>query len=64
MGKLKMPHPYHEQHLCYLHNLGFVKSNLDDWKKLVKQPQFVCRKYGRAAGVDKNLCNPFSRFLS
>jgi uncharacterized membrane protein (UPF0182 family) len=58
MGKPKMPHPYHEQHLCYLHNLGFVKSNLDDWKKLVGEPQFVCRKCGRAAALDKNLCKP------
>jgi len=56
MGKAKMPHPYHEQHLCYLHNLDFLKSNLDEWKKLVQEPKFVCRKCGRAAAKEKNLC--------
>jgi hypothetical protein len=58
MGKPKMPHPYHEQHLCYLHNLDFMKSNLEDWKKLVRGPNFVCRKCGRAAAQEKNLCKP------
>jgi len=56
MGKPKMPHPYHDQHLCYLHNLGLVKSKLAEWKSLVRQLQFVCRKCGRAAANDTNLC--------
>lgn len=53
-----MPHPEHEQHLCYLHNLGYVQSNLEDYKKLVANPKFVCKNCGRAAASDKNLCAP------
>ncbi len=56
--KPKMPHPAHEQHLCYLQNVGYLESEFEDYKKLVKNPQFVCKNCGRAAASDKNLCNP------
>ncbi len=58
MAEPKMPHPAHEKHLCYLHNLGYVESNLEDYKSLIKNPRFVCKNCGRAAADDKNLCNP------
>ncbi|MFZ2447597.1 MAG: hypothetical protein WAW37_14675 [Syntrophobacteraceae bacterium] len=58
MADPKMPHPAHEQHLCYLHNLGYVDSHLDDYKSLIKNPRHVCRNCGRAAASEKNLCNP------
>ena len=58
MPKAKMPHPEHEQHLCYLHNLGYVQSNLKDYKKLVADPKFVCRNCGRVAAANTNLCAP------
>lgn len=58
MADVKMPHKAHEQHLCYLHNLGYLESNLADWKKLVKNPQYVCKNCGRAAASEQNLCNP------
>jgi hypothetical protein len=58
MAEPKMPHPAHEQHLCYLQNLGYVESNLEDYKKLVKNPQYVCKNCGRAAANEKNLCKP------
>lgn len=58
MAKPKMPHPAHEQHLCYLHNLGYVQSNLEDYKGLVRNPKHVCKNCGRAAADEKNLCNP------
>ncbi len=32
---LNEPHPGHEAHLCMAENLGFVKSNLEDYKKYV-----------------------------
>lgn len=60
MGKPKMPHPLHEQHLCYLHNLGLVKSDLDEYSKLVRDAKFICRKCGRAAAGEKSLCKPAS----
>lgn len=58
MADPKMPHPHHEEHLCYLRNLGFVESNFDDWKELIREPRFVCRNCGRAAAQEKNLCEP------
>lgn len=53
-----MPHPEHEQHLCYLQNIGYVKSNLGEYKTLVKDAKFVCKACGRAAADDNSLCNP------
>jgi hypothetical protein len=58
MAQAKMPHEKHEEHLCYLQNLGFVQSNLEEWKALVRNPKFVCKNCGRAAASDKNLCAP------
>ena len=58
MPERKMPHPLHEQHLCYLQNVGFVQSNLAEYKELVKNPKFVCKNCGRSAANEKNLCEP------
>ena len=56
MAEVKMPHPDHEKHLCLLKNIGFVKKNLEEYKALVRDPDYVCRKCGRAATQKKNLC--------
>lgn len=58
MVDVKLPHAGHDQHLCYLQNLGYVESNLEDYKTLVKDPKFVCKNCGRTAANEKNLCNP------
>ncbi len=58
MAEPKMPHPAHEQHLCYLQNLGYLESNLEDFKSLVKNPRYICKNCGRAAADEKNLCKP------
>ena len=58
MADSKMPHEGHDKHLCYLQNVGFVESNLDDYKDLVKNPQYVCKGCGRVAASDRNLCKP------
>jgi len=58
MPELKMPHPEHEQHLCLLQNIGYLKTKLDDYKILVKDGKFICRNCGRVAVSEKNLCNP------
>ena len=60
MPKLKpeMPHEGHDQHLCYLSNMGFLKRNAIEYKALIKNSQFFCKHCGRTA-VDKNyLCKP------
>jgi hypothetical protein len=38
--------------------VGYVTSNLGDYKKLVSNPKFVCKNCGRTAVSDKNLCAP------
>lgn len=58
MAETKMPHERHEQHLCYLQNLGYVQSNLEEYKELVRNPKYVCRNCGRAASSENNLCKP------
>ena len=65
--KVKMPHPGHEEHLCYLENIGYLRSQellemgidrKEEFKRLVRKPKFICRKCGRAAVHQKNLCEP------
>ena len=65
--KVKMPHTGHDEHLCYLENIGYLRSpellemgidRKDEFKKLVRKPKFICRKCGRAAFHQKNLCEP------
>jgi hypothetical protein len=58
MAEVKMPHPEHEQHLCFLHNMGYLQSNLEDYKTIVRNAKFVCKGCGRTAASDKNLCDP------
>ena len=58
MSKTEMPHPMHDEHLCYLVNMGFMESNLGDYKKLVKDANFICKSCGRSADSADNLCKP------
>ena len=58
MAEIKMPHPEHEEHLCLLQNVGYLKTNLNDFKKLVKDGEFICKGCGRVAASEKNLCAP------
>lgn len=47
-----------KKHLCYLHNIGYLSSNLEDWKNLVRAPKFVCKSCSRAAESGESLCDP------
>lgn len=58
MAKPQMPHPKHQQHLCFLNNLGFQNSNTEEYKELVRDAQFMCKNCGRVAASEKNLCKP------
>jgi hypothetical protein len=58
MADVKMPHPQHEQHLCLLQNTGYLNSNLEEYKKLVRNPKAVCKNCGRSAASEKNVCAP------
>jgi len=63
--RIKMPHSEHEEHLCFLENIGYLRSpelleigvdRKEEYKRLVRKPKFFCRKCGRAAAHGKNLC--------
>jgi hypothetical protein len=58
MSKDEMPHEGHEKHLCYLHGEGFLKDNVEEWKKLVSNGQYFCGGCGRVANSSENLCDP------
>jgi hypothetical protein len=55
---LKMPHAGHERHLCLLQNIGFLKENLEEYKKCIRGAQYVCKGCGRAANDAQHLCFP------
>jgi hypothetical protein len=55
---VEMPHPHHEEHLCLLQNIGYMKSNLEAYKKLVSNPKYICKGCGRVAALERNLCAP------
>jgi hypothetical protein len=58
MKEPKMPHAMHDEHLCYLVNMGYLNSSIEDYKKLVKDPKFVCKTCGRVADSKELLCKP------
>jgi hypothetical protein len=67
VSRIKMPHPEHEEHLCFLENIGYLRSpellemgvdRKEEFKRLVRKPKFFCKKCGRAAAYGKNLCEP------
>ncbi len=58
MAKIRMLHPFHERHLCFLQNIGLLESSSEAYKKLIRSPKFVCRQCGRAAVRAKNLYEP------
>ncbi len=55
---IQTPHPGHGAHLCVAHNVGYLKSNLEEYKNLVRDGKFVCKQCGRAAAKAENLCEP------
>lgn len=52
MAKLK------EKSLCKLVGNKILKKNLEAYSELIRDPNFVCGKCGRAAKDKKNLCEP------
>jgi len=58
MKKPEMPHAMHDDHLCYLVNMGYMESSLEDYKKLVKNANYICKRCGRGADAAESLCRP------
>ena len=51
----KAPHIGHQKHLCHLAESG--ECTLKEIKALVKDAKFICKKCGRAAAAEENLCD-------
>ena len=49
------PHLGHVNHLCDMAKRGV---DLNTYKELVRDPKFICRKCGRVAAKEENLCEP------
>jgi len=47
-----------ETKLCKLVKKKHLKSNFNEYLKLVNNPKYVCQKCGRSANNKKLLCKP------
>ncbi len=56
--RFKMSESGHENHLCYLTNLRQHEQTPESYLKLVREPQYMCKRCGRAAADKKSLCKP------
>jgi hypothetical protein len=56
--ELQGPHEGHEEHLCVAHAVRYLQTNLEGYKKLVRNPKYICKECGRAAAKAENLCEP------
>ncbi len=50
------PHIGHSNHLCDMVEKGV--GDMNTFRKLTKNPKFICKKCGRAAAKEENLCEP------
>jgi len=44
--------------LCTLTKNGFQKDHREEYKDLLRDAKYMCKKCGRAAGKSKCLCKP------
>jgi DNA replicative helicase MCM subunit Mcm2 (Cdc46/Mcm family) len=51
-----MPHLGHGTHLCHL--VEYEGIDIKSYKPLVKNAKFLCKKCGRVAAKEENLCEP------
>jgi hypothetical protein len=49
---------YKEKTLCDLQEKGFIESDTDKFKSLIKNATHFCMNCGRSAARSDNLCNP------
>ena len=43
MKEQTMPHPGHENHLCYLQENGFIDEFPEAYKDMVREAKYFCR---------------------
>jgi transcription elongation factor Elf1 len=56
MSEPEAPHIGHQFHLCKMCESG--GCTLEQVKALVKDAKFICKKCGRTAVKEENLCEP------
>jgi hypothetical protein len=47
-----------EGKLCFVENMFRNKSIPEKYKRLLKEPKYMCKECGRVAANDNNLCYP------
>ena len=50
--------------LCTLQEEGYIRSNPDDFRKLIQPASMFCKNCGRSAVSPDNLCNPLALNVS
>jgi len=55
---VSMPHAGHEHHLCFFQNIGILRDQMKEYKKLIRDAKYVCKNCGRSAASRENLCFP------
>ncbi|OHB75504.1 MAG: hypothetical protein A2Z25_07240 [Planctomycetes bacterium RBG_16_55_9] len=63
MSKKKVPKARcsragHNKHICALADQYFHINCADEYRVMIKEPQFKCQFCGRTAKSDKSLCYP------
>ena len=58
MGECQSSHEDHENHVCKLVGEGMQEKHPEEYHKLVKDAQFVCKSCGRVAAGKVSLCDP------
>ena len=58
MASDSMPHKSHEKHLCRLVGIDILEKNIEEYKGLVKDAEYICKGCGRTAKKAENLCTP------
>ena len=43
-GGLDSPHPGHGKHLCVAHVMNWIQTNLEEYKDIVRDGKYVCKR--------------------
>jgi hypothetical protein len=44
--------------ICALQEEGYIKDDVEEFKRLIQPAKFFCNNCGRSAVSSNNLCNP------
>ena len=58
MGDKKEYSGLPDKKMCKIGKKEIIKEHIEEFKKVVKNPAFLCRKCGRVADKEERLCKP------